>query len=83
MQRQAPSPVTSPQGGQGNNASNNGGAQMNNMVGMSVNAGQQMDVHMVYQKVLELSEILKENRERTQGIVAGAEELAVSTFLDF
>ena len=46
-------------------------------VGMPVNAGQQMDVNMVYQKLLDLSEVLRENRERTQGIVAGAEELAV------
>ena len=27
---------------------------------------------------MELSEVLKENREKTHGIVAGAEELAVS-----
>lgn len=44
---------------------------------MPMNAGHQMDVNMLYQKVLELSEVLKENRERTHGIVAGAEELAV------
>ena len=40
-------------------------------------AGQQMDVNFLYQKVVELSEILKENREKTAGIVAGAEALAV------
>lgn len=45
---------------------------------MPMNAGHQMDVNMLYQKVLELSEVLRENREKTQGIVAGAEELAVS-----
>lgn len=44
---------------------------------MPMNAGHQMDVNMLYQKILELSEVLKENREKTQGIVAGAEELAV------
>lgn len=42
-------------------------------------AGQQMDVNFLYQKVCELSEVLKENRERTQGIISSAEELAVST----
>ena len=45
---------------------------------MPINAGQQMDVNIVFQKLLELSEVLKENRDKAQGIVAGAEELAVS-----
>lgn len=49
-------------------------------VGMPMNAGQQMDVNLLYQKVVELSEVLKENREKTQGIVLGAEELAVSAW---
>ena len=49
-------------------------------VGMPMSAGQQMDVNLLYQKVVELSEVLKENREKTAGIVAGAEELAVSIF---
>ena len=44
--------------------------------GLPMNAGQQMDVNMLYQKVIELSDVLRENRERTQAIVAGAEELA-------
>ena len=48
--------------------------------GVPMNAGQQMDVHMLYQKVVELSEVLKENREQTRGIINGAEELAVSSF---
>ncbi len=42
-------------------------------------AGQQMDVNFLYQKVVELSEVLKDNREKTQAIIASAEELAVST----
>ncbi|KAL9038484.1 MAG: hypothetical protein Q9214_005260 [Letrouitia sp. 1 TL-2023] len=59
----------------------NGNGGMNGMsVGMPLNAGHQMDVNMLYQKVLELSEVLRENREQTQGIVAGAEELAVRHF---
>lgn len=57
---------------------NGNGGPMNGMsLSMPMNAGHQMDVNMLYQKVLELSEVLKENREKTQGIIAGAEELAV------
>ncbi|KAL8869392.1 MAG: hypothetical protein Q9174_004304 [Haloplaca sp. 1 TL-2023] len=60
---------------------NGNGGPMNGMnLSMPMNAGHQMDVNMLYQKVLELSDVLRENREKTQGIVAGAEELAVSTF---
>ncbi|KAL8751022.1 MAG: hypothetical protein Q9184_006209 [Pyrenodesmia sp. 2 TL-2023] len=56
---------------------NGNGGPMNGMnLSMPMNAGHQMDVNMLYQKVLELSEVLKENREQTQGIIAGAEELA-------
>ena len=58
---------------QGNNVNGNG-AGLN---AMPMIAGQQMDVNFLFQRVLELSELLKENRERTQGIIAGAEELAV------
>ncbi|KAL9124880.1 MAG: hypothetical protein Q9217_005838, partial [Psora testacea] len=68
--RLAPSPIS--QQHQTNNANGNG-AVMN---GLPMIAGQQMDVNLLYQKVMELSEILRENREKTQGIVAGAEELA-------
>ena len=56
---------------------NNGnGAGMN---GMPMAAGQQADVNFLFQKLVELSEVLKENREKTAGVIAGAEELAVST----
>lgn len=44
---------------------------------LPMGAGNQMDVNFLYQKVVELSEVLRDNREKTQGIVAGAEELAV------
>lgn len=54
---------------------NGNGAGMN---GMPMIAGQQMDVNFLYQKVVELSEVLKDNREKTQAIIASAEELAVS-----
>ena len=61
---------------------NGNGVGMNGMnVGMPMSAGQQMDVNLLYQKVVELSEVLKENREKAAGIVAGAEELAVSPTL--
>ncbi|MCJ1224571.1 hypothetical protein MMC12_001216 [Toensbergia leucococca] len=73
--RLAPSPVVQQQQGHQINSSNGGGMNGLNM-GMPMNAGQQMDVNMLYQKVLELSEVLRENREKTQGLVAGAEELA-------
>ena len=79
QQRQAPSPSMSQTQGL-NNATNGVGVNgmgMGMAMGMPVMAGQQMDVNMVYQRLLDLSEVLRENRERTQGIVAGAEELAV------
>ena len=69
--RLAPSPMNQHQGA--NNVNGNGAA----INGLPMIAGQQMDVNFLYQKVIELSEVLRENRERTQGIVAGAEELAV------
>ena len=75
--RLAPSPIAQQPQHQIN--SNGNGVVMNGMnVGVPMSAGQQMDVNMLYQKVVELSEVLKDNREKTQGIVAGAEELAVS-----
>ncbi|KAI4254160.1 MAG: hypothetical protein L6R42_007312 [Xanthoria sp. 1 TBL-2021] len=56
---------------------NGNGGPMNGInLNMPMNAGHQMDVNMLYQKILELSEMLRENREQTQAIVAGAEELA-------
>ena len=69
--RATPLPVVAQQ--QANNVNGNGAA----MNGLPMIAGQQMDVNYLFQKVSELSEILRQNRERTQGIVAGAEELAV------
>lgn len=61
------------------NGANGGGVPINQMAGLPASAGQQMDINVLFQKVLELSEVLKDNREKTQGIVAGAEELAVSS----
>ncbi|KAI4245586.1 MAG: hypothetical protein L6R40_002387 [Gallowayella cf. fulva] len=57
---------------------NGNGGPMNGMnLSVPMNAGHQMDVNMLYQKILELSDLLRENREKTQAIIAGAEELAV------
>lgn len=66
-----------PQSPHQSNANGNGVGLNGINVGVHMSAGQQMDVNMLYQKVMELSDVLKENREKTQGIVAGAEELAV------
>lgn len=49
------------------------GAAMN--ASMSMNAGHQMDLHHLYEMVLELSEVLKNNREVTKSIVSSAEEI--------
>ena len=70
--RLAPSPAAQQQQQQINN--NGNGAGMN---GMPMAAGQQADVNFLFQKLVELSEVLKENREKTAGVIAGAEELAV------
>ena len=72
--RLAPSPIAQQQQQITNNGNGNG-AGMN---GMPMAAGQQADVNFLFQKLVELSDVLKENREKTAGIIAGAEELAVS-----
>ena len=73
--RLAPSPIAQQQQQQQQQINNNGnGAGMN---GMPMAAGQQADVNFLFQKLVELSEVLKDNREKTAGIIAGAEELAV------
>ncbi|MCJ1298880.1 hypothetical protein MMC08_001671 [Hypocenomyce scalaris] len=73
MQRQAPSPIVGQH--QANNANGSGGVNGMN-VGMPMNAGSQMDYNLLYQKVMELAQVLQENREQTKDIVASAEELA-------
>lgn len=74
LPRVGPSPITAPQQPQSNTNGNNVAA----MNGLPIGAGQQMDVNVLYQKVAELSEVLRENREKTAAIVNSAEELAVS-----
>ena len=75
--RLAPSPIGGSPQGQGN-ANGNTGPAMN---ALPMAAGTQMDVNFLYQKVVELSEVLRENREKTQSIVGAAEELAVCNIL--
>ncbi|PGH17571.1 hypothetical protein AJ80_04749 [Polytolypa hystricis UAMH7299] len=69
MSRQGPAPGTP--------ATPNGipGAMAGMNVGMPMNAGHQMDLNHLYEMVLELSDVLKNNRDMTKGIVNGAEEV--------
>ena len=59
------------------NGMNGAVGAMNGASNLPIHAGQQMDLNYIYSKVLELSDQLKANREQTQGLIAGAEELAV------
>jgi hypothetical protein len=70
--RQSMSPAIPHTPGQVNGA---GIAGMN--AGVPMNAGHQMDLHHLYDMVLELSEVLKNNRETTKSIVSSAEEIMV------
>lgn len=55
----------------------NGGGMPGMNAGIPMNAGHQMDLHHLYEMVLELSEVLKNNRETTKSIVSTAEEIMV------
>ncbi|PGH06486.1 hypothetical protein GX51_02310 [Blastomyces parvus] len=66
MSRQSPSPAT---------PSTQNGAMGPMHVGMPVNAGHQMDLNHLYEMVLELSDVLKNNRDMTKGIIDSAEEI--------
>lgn len=55
----------------------NGGGMAPMNGGISMNAGHQMDLHHLYEMVLELSDVLKNNREVTKNIVSSAEEIMV------
>ncbi|KAG2415260.1 hypothetical protein HFD88_006451 [Aspergillus terreus] len=54
----------------------NGAGMAGMNAGMPMNAGHQMDLHHLYDMVLELSDVLKNNREMTNSIVATAEEMS-------
>ncbi|KAJ5166987.1 uncharacterized protein N7482_005768 [Penicillium canariense] len=66
-------PHPSPQLNGGGAGATGLGAAMN--ATMPMNAGHQMDLHHLYEMVLELSEVLKNNREVTKSIVSSAEEI--------
>ncbi|KAK2807965.1 hypothetical protein FQN50_005207 [Emmonsiellopsis sp. PD_5] len=66
LSRQSPGPGTP-------STQNGGMAAMN--VGMPMNAGHQMDLNHLYEMVLELSDVLKNNRDMTKGIIDSAEEI--------
>ncbi|EAW22580.1 uncharacterized protein NFIA_012690 [Aspergillus fischeri NRRL 181] len=53
----------------------NGAGMPGTNAGIPMNAGHQMDLHHLYEMVLELSEVLKNNRETTKSIVSTAEEI--------
>lgn len=54
------------------------GSAMPGMNGnVPMNAGHQMDLQHLYDMVLELSDVLKNNREMTKNIVSSAEDLMV------
>ncbi|CAI7674031.1 unnamed protein product [Penicillium manginii] len=53
----------------------NGGGMGSFAPGMPMNAGHQMDLHHLYDMVLELSDVLKNNREVTKNIVSSAEDI--------
>lgn len=72
MSRQSTSPALSHTSGQ-----TNGGGMIAMNPGMPLNAGHQMDLHHLYEMVLELSEVLKNNREVTKSIVSSAEDIMV------
>jgi hypothetical protein len=67
--RQTPSPAASV------TTQINGG--MGAMGAIPMNAGHQMDLHHLYEMVVELSDVLKNNRDVTKNIVANAEEIVV------
>ncbi|OJJ49901.1 hypothetical protein ASPZODRAFT_139247 [Penicilliopsis zonata CBS 506.65] len=54
---------------------NGGGMAGVNVSGMPMNAGHQMDLNHLYEMVLDLSEVLKNNREVTKSIVSSAEDI--------
>jgi hypothetical protein len=87
MPRQPPSPAYPHPAPQVNGAGAGAGAGAGGMgaamnASMTMNAGHQMDLHHLYEMVLELSEVLKNNREITKNIVSSAEEVMVCSDQD-
>lgn len=76
MSRQSPSPSTPMT--QVNGAGPMAGAMAN---GVPMSAGHQMDLNHLYEMVVELSDVLKQNREMTRGIITSAEDIMVCASL--
>jgi len=74
--RQSQTPSPGPQHGMGQANGVSGGSSV--LPNAATNAGHQMDLHHLYEMVVELGEVLKHNREMTRGIVKSAEEIMVS-----
>lgn len=55
----------------------NGGGMGAMGAAIPMNAGHQMDLHHLYEMVVELSDVLKNNRDVTKNIVANAEDIVV------
>ena len=64
-----------------NGASGMPGVGMGMNMNMPMNAGHQMDLNHLYEMVLELSDVLKNNRDMTKGIINSAEEIMVSVII--
>lgn len=77
MARQTPSPSPPPSPQHGVGQVNGGGAMAGMVSGVPMNAGHQMDLNHLYEMVIELSDVLKNNREMTRGIIASAEDIMV------
>ncbi|KAL4934598.1 uncharacterized protein BDV17DRAFT_249690 [Aspergillus undulatus] len=65
-----PSPIATPPPSQVN-----GGGMTGMNGGVPMNAGHQMDLRHLFDMVLELSDVLKSNRDTTKSIVSSAEEI--------
>ncbi|KAI2733118.1 hypothetical protein CBS147332_133 [Penicillium roqueforti] len=60
----------------------NGGGMGAMGAAIPMNAGHQMDLHHLYEMVVELSDVLKNNRDVTKNIVANAEEIVKNGIVD-
>ncbi|KAJ5434109.1 Kinetochore Sim4 complex subunit Fta4 [Penicillium cf. griseofulvum] len=60
----------------------NGGGMGAMSAAIPMNAGHQMDLHHLYEMVVELSDVLKNNRDVTKNIVANAEEIVKNGIVD-
>ncbi|KAJ5771297.1 uncharacterized protein N7511_003348 [Penicillium nucicola] len=79
--RQTPSPALS-HNSSTTQIAGGGIGGMGGMGGIPMNAGHQMDLHHLYEMVVELSDVLKNNRDVTKNIVSNAEEIMKNGITD-